>query len=280
MTPATSNQRQGRSSGRSTRGCWPRTRTQDDRRACRSAAWRALPEYSGDEFRRPSYRLQPARRARRRRRSRRDRGAAGDPVRGARARRHDAHARSRRGARARLPPRRGPDRGPAPAGPTADLAANVVEVDAPLRSIRAGGASTRRARAECAARARSRRSRSTRPACPAGPGDGARAARRPARPPAPARRSRPRAACTRRASSTPRASSCSHARTSGGTTRWTRSSAARCSTGCCPSRSRAVRLRAAVLRARAEGRGRRRADPRRGRRADLAGGRAGRRPRP
>ena len=80
------------------------------------------------------------RRARRRGRPGRGRGAARDPGRRRAGRGDDADAGRRRGAGARVPPRRGADRRPArAAGPSADLAANVVEVAGPLARD-AGGA--------------------------------------------------------------------------------------------------------------------------------------------
>ena len=82
----------------------------------------------------------------------------------------------RRGAGARLPPRRGADRRRrARPGRPADLAANIVEVDGPAaRATPASGASTRPPPAGSAARARSRRSRCTRPRLGAGPAGRAR----------------------------------------------------------------------------------------------------------
>ena len=76
----------------------------------------------------------------------------------------------------------------------------------------------------------------------------------------------PPADCTRRGSSPRPASWCACARTSDGTTRWTRSSAGRSASGCCRSPTRAVRERPALVRARPEGRRRRVAATRRGRR--------------
>ena len=97
----------------------------------------------------------------RRRRRRRRRGAARDPHRGQTGRGHDADAGARRGARARVLHLRGAQ--PAGARLPDDLAANVVEVDAP-GSIRTGwrARSTPRPRVACVARARSRRSPSRR----------------------------------------------------------------------------------------------------------------------
>ena len=51
---------------------------------------------------------------------------------GVAAGRDDAHAGARRGARARVPLRRGPDREARAAGPTEDFANNTVEVAGPL----------------------------------------------------------------------------------------------------------------------------------------------------
>ena len=112
-----------------------------------------------------------ARWSRRRARRGRRRGAARDPRRRPRAGGHHAHAGSRRGARARLPVRRGADRRRrAPAGLPETSRRNTVEVDAArCCASRARGRSTRRPPAGCAARARSRRSRSTRTALPDGP---------------------------------------------------------------------------------------------------------------
>ena len=120
-----------------------------------------------DPRRRPHDRRRPARR--RARRGRR-RGAAGDPRRRRRADRHDAHARPRRGARARLPVRRGADRRAARrrARPTTSRRTSS-RCAARCCATRARGASTRRRRAGCAARARSRRSPSTRRSLPDGP---------------------------------------------------------------------------------------------------------------
>ena len=82
---------------------------------------------------------------------------------GAAAGRDDAHARPRRGARARLPPRRGPDRRAA-RGRASPTTSPRTSSRSPGRccATRARGASTRRRRAGSAARARSRRSPSTR----------------------------------------------------------------------------------------------------------------------
>ena len=158
--------------------------------------------------------------------------------------------------------RRGPDRRlRRRRRPTDDLAANIVEVarSADARA-RARGASTPPPRAACAARARSRRSPSTPPPLPAGPrvarallaglpdrlrAAGLRAHRRAARD-RPVRRRR-RAAVRARGRRAPQRDGQGR-------------SAARCSTGALPLHDRAaVRQRAAVLRARAEGGRRRRA---------------------
>ena len=139
----------------------------------------------------------------------RGRGAARDPDRRPPGRGHDAHARARRGARARLLPLRGAAarRG---AAPPADLAANTVEVDAPgfdparraaellhdvlVRGLRQGRARGGRGRG-AAGRERPDASRPSLVAiCPSG-------CARPRRP------SRRPAGCTRPGSSTPTASS-------------------------------------------------------------------------
>ena len=178
--------------------------------------------------------------------------------------------------------RRGADRRRrAPPGLTEDFANNIdrgrrAAAARPGRAL----ASTRRRRAACAARARWRRSRSTRRGCRDGPTIARDAARRPAGAAAPAglrphrrpARDRPvharrRAAARARGRRPPQRDGQGH-----------RPRAAR--RAAAAARPRALRERAAVVRARPEGRGRRRADPRRRRRAHLAGGRAGRRPRP
>ena len=121
-----------------------------------------------------------------------------------------------------------------------DLAANTVEVDAPgfdparlqrsfytssscgvcgKGALEAVAVEAPRVESELRLALASRRRR-----CPSGCGR-----RR--------RRSRPRAACTRPGSSPPTASRCACARTSAGTTRWTRSSAGRSATACCRSPS-------------------------------------------
>ena len=169
----------------------------------------------------------------------------------------------RRGARARLPARRGPDRRPARRpGPTEDLAANIVEVGGPARraipatrrfyTTSSCGVCGRGALEEVAVHAPPaaggpRRSRARcSPRCPIA---------------CASRRSRAPAACTRRACSTPARRAAARARGrrapqrdgQGRRPRAARRAACRCSD------RRAVRERAAVLRARPEGGGRRRA---------------------
>ena len=100
----------------------------------------------------------------------RGRGAAGDPRRRRAARRHDAHARQRRGARARVPVRRGADRRAArrrAAGGSRRQHGRGHRPAAAPEPARAR--STRAPRAGCAGRARWRRSRCTASRRRAGP---------------------------------------------------------------------------------------------------------------
>ena len=114
--------------------------------------------------------------------------------------------------------------GPHDAGPTADLAANVVEVTGPL--LRDAGARRFYTSSSCGVCGRGaleevavhappaapgplRRRGSCWPRCPSGCSPRSRASRAPA-------------GCTRRGSSAPRATCSPRARTSAGTTRWTR----------------------------------------------------------
>ena len=199
------------------------------------------------------------------------------------ARGHDAHPGRRRGAGPRLPVRRGADRpSPRDAGPSRDLAANVVEVRraADARPGRARSFYTTSSCGVCGKGALEEVAVRSDP-LPAGPVVAARAARAACPTTCCSRASSAPAACTRPDCSKPTAHRCWCARTSAGTTRWTRSSAARCWMVCVPLHGQhPVRQRPAVVRAGAEGGRRRRTDPGRRRSADVARGVAGGRARP
>ena len=210
-------------------------------------------------------------------RARRRRGAARDPHRRRAGRRHHAHSRARRGARARVLC----DRGDCAAR---RLGCRTISPRTPSRSTPTGsipsacsGTSTRRRRAACAGRARSRpcRSHAQRVESPLEVSRDVVASL-----PARLLDAQQRVRCDRRppcdrALLAAGASSSACARTSAGTTRWTRSSAGRSGRRLAPARAaRPVREREALVRARPEGGGRGVPGPRRGRGAVVARGRA------
>ena len=232
---------------------------------------RARPAVRDDEGRGP-----PGSRTASATRRGRSRGAARDPDRRPARRGDDAHARPRRGARARLRALRGPAARPAPGCPT--TSPRTPSSSTRPASIPTGsrGASTRRARAASAARAPSRRSRSRRRGSRATSASPPRGSRR--CPTACARR-RPAFAATgghprdrplrrrRRAALPPRGR--------GPPQRDGQGRRLGVRRGLPPARGRdPLRQRPALVRARAEGSRRRLPDARRGRRAVVARGRA------